>query len=317
MLHLQGINNPRIYLLDASIYVFRAWFASSYSEMESDESVSSAALIYYRHLKQFFQRQNVKYCVTAFDESLGSGFRHQLCDEYKADRALPDEILNLYLTVCRELTESLGIQCLSSNEFEADDILASLAAAVKTINPSYAITVLTRDKDLFQLLLDEQDEWLDFSKLSDIKSVSREGVYEKMGVKPYQISDFLALRGDKIDGITGINGVGDKTAALLMAEFDSLDRLISAVSSGSDVLSSLSFRGKVAIIQRIGRVEHLLRKNQALTVLVKDIVAVRRQFISLTDFLIETLNIQDLYDMTSLAEWVTQMTANHRSKLAF
>jgi 5'-3' exonuclease len=222
---------PRAWLIDASIYIFRAWFSLP-DRWHSPEGYPLNAVYGYAGFLLDFLRATgaAPHTAAAFDESLGTCFRNELCPEYKASRVLPDETLAFQLDTCRELTELLGIPSFASERYEADDYLAALAQCYR--EQGCAITVVTRDKDLGQLLRDEHDQWWDFA--AD-RTLDRAGFHAKHGVWPQQFADYLALVGDAIDDIPGVPGIGAKTAAALLAAYPSLAELEANIAQVSDL----------------------------------------------------------------------------------
>ena len=209
----------RLFLVDSSIFVFRAWYGPDRERVnragEPDQAFTGFADFVYRLLVE----QAPTRIVFAFDESLSSSVRKTVYPEYKANRSPAPEELKRQFGWCREWLENLGLSCVSSREWEADDLIGSL----HRIHSSEAmpVTILTADKDLVQLLT-ERDLW--WSYLDDRKLDYR-GVCRKFGVRPDQIADQLALTGDKSDNIPGVPEVGLKTAARLLKKYDTLDNL--------------------------------------------------------------------------------------------
>ncbi|WP_076002418.1 5'-3' exonuclease [Pseudohalioglobus lutimaris] len=211
----------RAWLLDASIYIFRAWFSLPDRWHTADGMPLNAVYGYAGFLCDFIaQTRKGDWVTAAFDESLGTGFRHQLYPLYKSSRELPDAALAFQLRTCRRLTELSGVSCYGGPGYEADDYLASLAALAKARD--LPVTVLTRDKDLGQLLQDDQDSWWDFAADQRLDIVA---FTERFGVRPDQFADYLALVGDRIDDIPGVPGVGPRTAALLLQHFGDIETL--------------------------------------------------------------------------------------------
>ena len=209
----------RLFLVDSSIFVFRAWYGPDRERVnragEPDQAFTGFTDFVYRLLVE----QAPTRIVFAFDESLSSSVRKTVYPEYKANRSPAPEELKRQFGWCREWLENLGLSCVSSREWEADDLIGSL----HRIHSSEAmpVTILTADKDLVQLLT-ERDLW--WSYLDDRKLDYR-GVCRKFGVRPDQIADQLALTGDKSDNIPGVPEVGLKTAARLLKKYDTLDNL--------------------------------------------------------------------------------------------
>ncbi|MBA57263.1 MAG: hypothetical protein CMK89_22680 [Pseudomonadales bacterium] len=208
-----------VYLLDSSIYIFQAWFGyPDYFHDGSGRSVN-AVYGYAKTLLSQLRRLNPAYILAAFDESLFSGFRHELYPDYKANRALPDEELAHQLHLCRRFTDLLGIQCVGDSVYEADDWLA-LGAEVAAAG-GLRTTVVTRDKDLAQLVR-PGDLWWDWRE--DLQRDHR-ALQEHWKVLPERIPDLLALMGDSSDNIPGIAGIGEKSAKMLLGHFGDLENL--------------------------------------------------------------------------------------------
>ena len=157
--------------------------------------------------------------VFAFDESRSKSSRKEIYPAYKANRRTTPEELRRQFAWCRQWLEALGITCVSSEHWEADDLIGSLANYHGTAQ--LPVAFLTADKDLAQLVT-ERDVW--WSYLDD-KKLDYRAICKKFGVRPEQIADQLALTGDKVDNIPGIPEVGLKTAARLLGKYDSVDKL--------------------------------------------------------------------------------------------
>lgn len=233
----------RAWLIDASIYIFRAYFSLPERWHSREGYPLNAVYGYASFLLDFLQRtRGSSHCAAAFDESLGTCFRNDILPAYKASRELPDEALAFQLAACRELTESLGIACYGGERYEADDYIATLAAQFS--GEGIPVTVVTRDKDLGQVLAAVDDRWWDFA--ADVE-LDRDGFMDRFGVLPEQFADYLALVGDSIDDIPGVPGVGAKTAAALLREYRDLDTLAGQLGSVAD----LPLRGAAKLGERL------------------------------------------------------------------
>ena len=229
---------PRAYLIDSSIYIFRAWFSMPDQWHNADGWPLNAVYGYTRFLLEFLDQSRPLQCAAAFDESLGSCFRNDILPGYKSSREPPDEALAFQLKTCREVTERLGIPCYASARYEADDYLATLARLYR--NRGIAVSILTRDKDLGQIIRGAGDLWWDYASGIALDEV---GFAEKFGVRPEQFADYLALVGDPIDDIPGVPGVGAKTAARLLQATGDLQQL----NKQLDQLSEFGIRGAARI----------------------------------------------------------------------
>ena len=244
-----------IYLIDASIYIFRAWFAVP-DEWYSPEGDSVNALYGYVHFIFKFLQQTKPRCVAAaYDESLGSCFRNEIYAEYKSSRELPDAALAFQLAACKAFTETMGIVSPASVRYEADDIIASLAARVQQQGGS--VSIVSRDKDLGQLLKSDDDHLWDFA--AD-KRIYKSNFSEHFQVNPNQMTDFLALVGDPIDDIPGVPGIGKKTAAILLQQFGSIDGLYKDL----DAVAACGIRGAKGIAIKLKDYAGQLRMAQDL-----------------------------------------------------
>lgn len=233
----------RAWLLDASIYIFRAWFSLPDRWYTDDGFPVQAVYGYTKFLLDVLEHTGpAAYCAAAFDESLGSNYRNDIYPAYKSSRELPDEALAFQLDACRELTSRMGIPCYGGPRYEADDYLASLARLFQ--EREIPVTIVTRDKDLGQIMKGVEDNWWDFAQGIVIDQAAFE---KKFGVRPSHFADYLALVGDPIDDIPGVPGVGAKTAARLLQTFDNLDELARGLGS----VHELGIRGAAGLQQRL------------------------------------------------------------------
>jgi len=208
----------RVYLIDASIYIFRAWFSYPDDITDNDGHVVNAVYGYADFLTSLMRQLKPRHIACAFDGSLATSYRNGIYPPYKANREPAPAELKYQFDLCRRLTRALGIAEYSSDRFEADDILATMAEMMS--QEGHPVTVITSDKDLTQLLQHQHDRWWDYARNT---LLDHDGVEKRFGVKPDQIADLLALAGDAVDNIPGIPGIGPKTAAGLLKQYDSLE----------------------------------------------------------------------------------------------
>ncbi|MBA1148098.1 flap endonuclease [Ectothiorhodospiraceae bacterium WFHF3C12] len=223
----------RVFLLDASVYVFRAWFSVSDGVSDDEGLPANAVFGYGAFLCDLLERQRPDYIVAAFDESLTSSFRNDIYPDYKANRPPPPDDLRRQFQVCQRFTEALGVPVLASERYEADDLIGSFARRVR--GDAVSMVYTTADKDLAQLM-EGTDSWWDAAR---DRWLDAEGVRANLGVAPHQIADLLGLAGDSVDNIPGVPGIGRKTAAALLAALESLD----GVYADLDAVTRLGLRG--------------------------------------------------------------------------
>ena len=212
-----------LYLIDASLYVFRAWHAVPSQFHDSEGAPVNAVYGFLRFLCDFLERTRPTHVVVAFDESLTSSFRNGIYPEYKAHRELPPAELIAQFTYCKSITAALGLTVLTDIQYEADDLIGSTMAVAR--KHGYRTVIVSADKDFGQLITSEDEQW-DFSR---DQRWDTHGVKQRLGVRPDQVADFLALTGDAVDNIPGVPGIGAKTAATLLAHFDTLEALLARV----------------------------------------------------------------------------------------
>lgn len=167
-------------------------------------------------VQSLYEDESIDYLVFALD-SKGKTYRHKLYEKYKANRQEPPEDLKTQLGICVELIHKMGLTGYEMSGYEADDIIASCVKFAKKNN--IKVRIVTHDKDLYQLI----DENVSIYEPTKKTIINEQGCFEKYGVYPHQVRDFLAIAGDSADNIPGIKGIGLKGAKKLLDEFGSLD----------------------------------------------------------------------------------------------
>jgi DNA polymerase-1 len=205
------------YLIDASVYVFRAYYSMPDDMVDDAGNPINALYGFCRFLGDFMERVTPEFVAVAFDESLSSSFRTEIYPAYKANRDPAPEELKRQFQQCRRYVRALGVMEIASPRYEADDLIGTLVEhGRRQGRPS---TIVSRDKDLAQLLRQDDVFW-DFAGKGKL---GYQQIPDSFGVPPEQIADFLALAGDAVDNIKGVPGVGKKTAEVLLRHFGSLD----------------------------------------------------------------------------------------------
>ncbi len=239
-----SVTKPKpFYLVDASIYIFQAYFSPHMQVWGEDGRDLSAFLGYAQFLQRFLRQTQPEQVAIAFDESLFCGFRHTLYPAYKSNRVLPEPDLERQLTACVQLTKAMGVSGYASRVYEADDIIGTLAARYRHCRQELAdqeaesaVAIVTRDKDLAQLLRGEKDFVWDFSASQRRFAPD---IVRQYGIRPEQFPDYLGLVGDAVDCIPGVPGVGPVAACALLQHFPTLALLYENL----DDVAGLSYRG--------------------------------------------------------------------------
>jgi DNA polymerase I len=208
-----------IFLIDASVYVFRAYHSMLPDMRDRDGNPAHAVFGFARFLGDLIERVKPTYMAVAFDERRTGSYRNRIYPPYKANRERAPADLVVQLGHCRELCRCLGLAAFVDPEYEADDIIGTLAQVMRAQGVRSAF--ITRDKDLAQLMHDGDLFW-DFGAREQF---GYHDIERHFGVQPERFADYLALTGDEVDNIPGVPGIGHRTAASLMKAFGSLEEM--------------------------------------------------------------------------------------------
>jgi 5'-3' exonuclease len=231
------------YLIDASVYVFRAYYSVPEDMVDGNGNPVNALYGFCRFIGDFMEQVTPEYIAILFDERLTESYRMEIYPEYKANRDPAPPELKRQFEQCRRFVRALGIMEHSSPAYEADDLIGTLVHHGRSFGrPS---TIVTRDKDLTQLLTKEDVFW-DFAGKGKLRY---DEIPDSFGVWPEQIADFLALAGDAVDNIKGVPGVGKKTATMLLQHFDSLDEIYANL----DKVHEVNVRGSKTLGAKLDR----------------------------------------------------------------
>ena len=232
---------PPVYLVDASVYIFRAWFSMPDEFVNHAGEPTNAVYGFSGFLCSLLEQTAAEHVAVAFDESLTSSYRNEIYPEYKANRDPAPLELKRQFGWARAVAEAMGLQCYGDDRYEADDLIGTLAEYWRA--RGHPICIVTADKDLAQLVR-EADHWWDFSRNQKLNARQ---LTDKFGVTPEQMADFLALTGDPVDNIPGVPGIGPKSAAALLGHFGDLDSLYERVEE----VATISMRGARSIQKKL------------------------------------------------------------------
>ncbi len=258
-----------ITVIDTFAFFFRAYFALP--PLKSKDGFPTGLLTGFVNFVHQLQREHMTdYIVFALDSKEGS-FRKEIYSEYKANRPEPPEDLVKQLNVAISWIEKMGFKTLSKPLFEADDVIATVMKFAK--EQGIIGKMVSSDKDLYQLIYDDQIFLYDWVKR---KNIGEAECIAKFGVKPKDFVDFQALIGDSSDNIPGVKGVGVKTASKIINEYHTLENIY-------------------ANIEKVGtkRIQNLLLEHKEEAFISRELVRLRDDIFSecnLEEFLFEDKN---------------------------
>jgi DNA polymerase-1 len=247
----------RVYVVDAMNYIFRAYFSIPDTVTSPAGMLTNAVLGYLRTLLRIINEAKPEYMAAAFEKN--TSFRNAIFAAYKANRKQPPEELEAQFDHCRRITEAIGVACVEVDDYEADDVIGTIAERMSVLG--YRVVVVTGDKDMSQLVSDSINVY-DMAKGAWLDEAA---VREKFGVAPSQIPDLLALHGDHVDNIPGVMGVGEKTARQILSVCGSIDDL-----ADTGLATKLKFRGRDEILRRIRENMETVRISRRLATICRE-----------------------------------------------
>ena len=219
----------KIILVDGNNLLFRSFYATAYQGviMRNSKGFPTNALYgFINMMNKIVMEEKPNYILVAFDK--GKTFRHDKYEEYKAGRAaMPDE-LKLQFPKAKEILETMGIKYYEIDNYEADDIIGTLAKVVDG-EDEFIGTIISSDKDLLQLISNEIVVKL--LKQSGYILMDKAEFRNTYGIDPIRMIDLKALMGDSSDNIPGVKGIGEKTAINLLTKYGSLDGVYDNIDS--------------------------------------------------------------------------------------
>jgi DNA polymerase-1 len=214
-------NDKTLYLIDGSAYIYRAYHAIR-SLANSKGLPTNAAFGFTRMLIKLIEDRSPEYVVMFFDAK-GPTFRHELYQDYKANRPPMPEDLSIQIPYIKEITHGFNIPVIEMQGFEADDLIGTFRYQAE--KAGFFVVMVTGDKDFVQLVTDNAVIWDPMKE----KTIDINTVRDDFGVEPYQMIDVMALSGDASDNIPGVPGIGPKTALSLIKTFGTVERLYERV----------------------------------------------------------------------------------------
>jgi DNA polymerase-1 len=249
---------PRLLLIDGHSMAYRAFFAVPADRFRtSTGQVTNAVFGFTSMLINLLRDEAPTHLAVAFDLSRKT-FRSEAFAGYKATRSATPDDFKGQVALIQDVLAVLGIPALTKENFEADDVIATLTT--QAVVDDFDVLICTGDRDALQLVNEHVTVLYPKKGVSELTRYTPEAVEEKYGLTPTQYPDFAALRGDPSDNLPGIPGVGEKTAAKWIKQFGSLGELIDRVDE---------VKGKVGDALRANLDAVML--NRHLTELIRDV----------------------------------------------
>ncbi len=222
----------KLLIIDSHSLIYRSYYAFIKNPLRDGNGRNTSAIYgFITSIKKLINKFSIQYIVAAFDRPEET-LRHKMFTEYKMEREKTPDDLIWQVEYIKKYCKFMGINVLEYPGYEADDIIATL---VKKLKKDMEILIVTRDKDLFQLIDKDVKIFDPFSNTV----ITREHVINKLGVPPEKIKYYLALTGDRIDGIKGVRGIGPKTAVKIINKYKSWeDILLNEKKVISDITSA-------------------------------------------------------------------------------
>jgi DNA polymerase-1 len=215
---------PKLLIVDGHSLAYRAFHALPVDKFHSPQGIPVNAVYgLCSMIVNLLAEHKPTHLAVCFDEGRNT-FRKQVYSQYKANRAASPDEFRVQVSLIRGLIDSLGIVSYSDAQFEADDLIATIATEASAADME--VLVVTSDRDSFQLISDTVNILYPKKGLSEVVRMDASALFEKYGLTPSQYADFAALRGDPSDNLPGIPGVGEKTATTWIQKYGSLKSLI-------------------------------------------------------------------------------------------
>ncbi|MGN1091885.1 MAG: DNA polymerase I [Alphaproteobacteria bacterium] len=218
------LQTKRLFLIDGSGYIYRAFYALPPMTRASDNTPVNAVFGFTSMLMNFV-KENPNDCMAVVFDTDRKNFRNTIFPDYKANRTeVPADLIPQF-SLIRKAVDALGIASVEKEGYEADDLIASYAK--QAVQCGYDVVIVSADKDLTQLMNPPKISVYDPMKK---RFVSHDDVFKKFGVLPDKVVEVQALMGDSTDNIPGVKGIGPKTAAELIIQYGSLDGIYEHLS---------------------------------------------------------------------------------------
>ncbi len=233
--------NIKFLIVDGHSLAYRGYHAVK-KNLTAPDGTPTTMIMAFMNMLYKVQDEILPDCIIAVFDAGKKTFRHELLSDYKADRKITPEDLRIQIPILQELLSLSGHKVIMREGIEADDLAASIAKLAKT--QGHNAIILSSDKDLLQLLGNGVEMLRPNTHgISDAAFYNTENFQKEYGFMPSSMSDYLAILGDKVDNIEGIEGLGEKRAKKLLAEFPTLEDIFASL----DKISSKQIKTKLEV----------------------------------------------------------------------
>lgn len=236
-------------ILDGNAIIHRAYHALPPLTNKKGEQTGAAygfLLAFFKALNDF----NPDYLAACFDFP-APNFRMGVCKEYKANRPKADPELYAQIPLVKNILSAFGVSVFEKQGFEADDLIGTIAHTHSSgSDPCVKSIILSGDHDVLQLVDSDISASLLRQGIKDAALFDAKAVIEKYGIEPAQLVDYKALRGDPTDNISGVKGIGPKTAAELLQKFQNLDQAYQEIEEGSERAKEISLKTREMLLSQ-------------------------------------------------------------------
>lgn len=287
---------PPFILVDGSSYLFRAFHGLP--PLTNSKGQDTGAIYgVVNMLKSLIKQYNPTHMAVIFDAK-GKTFRDDIYQEYKANRPPMPEELRSQIEPLHAIIKAMGLPVIVESGVEADDVIGTLAthATAKGIET----VISTGDKDMAQLV----NEHVTLINTMTNQVMDIEGVKTKFGIPPELVIDFLALKGDKVDNIPGVPGVGDKSAQALLNGIGGIDDIYNNL----DKIAELSFRGSKTMAAKMQEYEEQARLSYTLATISIDL-ELNYDVEALMPSKADNEQLRDLFAEYEFKRWHTEVSA--------
>ena len=231
----------KIILIDGNSLMFRSYYATAYTGnlMQNKQGLYTNALFGFCNMINKLLEEEYDAIFVAFDAGKKT-FRHLQYADYKGGRKPMPEEFKMQIPYIKEYLDLLNIKRYETLDYEADDLIATIATLAQD---DYDVKVITGDKDLLQLVSSNIKVFITRKGVGELEEYNVDNFYEKMGIKPLQLTDYKGLIGDSSDNLSGIKGIGPKSACDLLNKYDTLENIIAHVDE---------LKGKQALLIKEG-----------------------------------------------------------------